>query len=637
MPHLKKTNIRTKFFIAAGTVLLCAVIAISVIEIVTISAVYVDSLERNAAMVAKVLRSNLYKNLEVLPLEGISGMSGYIKASFPEERGIAYIYVTDAGHKILYHSRGETMAGRVAPPYDGKFDHMDSSRFKKVHVGEFFEVILPIVKGASVIGTVRVGVASSHVEAVVRKVIARNALIFSLVLVISTISMYLFFAAGIEKPMTRLARRLARLSALFGIENDPDKLEPYQLEDLAVSFELIAETLEKKTVSEDYVHGVMKEMSDAMIVTDQKGQIMVVNKPVSDILGYQEEELKGRDIRGFITQKDMTRFGLSGEGLMKVASYDLLKAYDVSFKKKDGGAVAVLLSASSVVDGKGELKGTVWTLKDISSVKESEDELKRLNEDLRRNERAVLNILADLKTSHEDLKNSYEHMVRQEKLASLGRLVSDMAHEVNNPLMIISGRAQLAALEGGTREELEEHLEIIVDQCERAKEIIERLLVFSRPSKGEVALSDLNKEVEFIVKLLEYQYALFSIKIETKYDRSIPKLLFDQKQIHEVFMNVIKNAAEAMPKGGVIKVSTFMKGAMATVEVKDTGHGISGQELKNIFEPFYTTKENGTGLGLPVCYGIMEAHGGDIKVVSSPGKGTTVTLLLPVRSEETGG
>jgi two-component system NtrC family sensor kinase len=273
-------------------------------------------------------------------------------------------------------------------------------------------------------------------------------------------------------------------------------------------------------------------------------------------------------------------------------------------------------------------------MQDISSMKESEDELKRLNEDLRKNERAVLNILSDLKRSHEDLKSSQDQLVRQAKLASLGRLVSDMAHEVNNPLMVISGRAQLGLMEGTTPQEIRENFGIIVDQCARAKEIIERLLVFSRTNKGAVKAVSLNDVVEFVAKLLEYQYSIHNVKIIREYDTQLPAVSVDEKQMHEVFMNIIKNSAEAMPHGGTVTIKTKWQRENVMVEIADTGIGIPASLLNEIFDPFFTTKEHGTGLGLAVCYGIVKSHGGDMVYKSTEGKGTTATVIIPAAKKE---
>ncbi len=216
-----------------------------------------------------------------------------------------------------------------------------------------------------------------------------------------------------------------------------------------------------------------------------------------------------------------------------------------------------------------------------------------------------------------------------QRLAQLGELSADMAHEVNNPLQIISGRAQISLMDGAAGEEVKENLKLIVDQCERSKHIIHRLLMMSKPSKGEKKEININESLDMVVKMLEYQMSLLNVHIEKYYDHTISTTRADEKQLQEVFLNILRNAVDAMPEGGTITIVTKKEDDRICVEIVDTGTGISEEDLSRIFIPFFTTKEKGTGLGLPVCYGIIKAHGGDLKYKSKRGEGTTATVLLP--------
>jgi len=239
-------------------------------------------------------------------------------------------------------------------------------------------------------------------------------------------------------------------------------------------------------------------------------------------------------------------------------------------------------------------------------------------------------IRARLEEKLEELKSAQSMLVQSEKLASLGKLVSDMAHEVNNPLMIISGRAQLSEMDAGENGELKENLRIIMDQCQRAKHIIQRLLAFSKPSLGESKKINMNDSINFIIHMVEHQFSLRNVRVERDYAKDLPLAEVDDKQMHEVFINLLNNAAEAMPGGGVITVKTHAENDKVIVEIKDTGGGISRENMPRIFDPFFTTKKEGTGLGLSVCYGIVKAHGGELKYSSKPGRGTTAAVELPV-------
>lgn len=629
MQERGKISIRFKFLASAVFVLVVTVGSMSAIEVVALRGAYLKSLQDQSCMAARGIRATLYKNLEYFPLEGLSGMSGYLRGLAKEYENISHFYVTDGDGLVLYHDKGPAAEGGHVDPLKEVFGPKDASGCVMTKTGAHYEIAIPVIKGNNVVGTVRVDVALRVVDDAVRKIIIRNIALFVLMVIFAVALMYFVFTMGIARPIARIATKLAALSSHLGLDVDLREGGDLDPEDMATSFELIADGLERKTVSEEYVDSVLKGMSDALFVTDNRGIVRMANKMASSLSGYAKDELHGKNIEIFFGDEDRARLGLDGKGIMPAGPENKSKAYDVKFLSRDGKTTPVLVSVLPVTGEDGEMRGSIWTTKDISSIKETEDELKRLNEELRKNEKAVLNILADLKKSHEELKESQAHLVRTEKLVSLGRLVSDMAHEVNNPLMIISGRAQLAMMEGTTPQEVQENFRIIVDQCMRAKEIIERLLIFSRPSKGKETETDINQSLEFVAKLLEHQYSLVNIKILKDYAADLPRVMVDEKQMHEVFMNLIKNAAEAMPHGGTITLSTRAEKSGLIVDISDTGMGIPEKIIGEIMDPFFTTKEHGTGLGLAVCYGIMKAHDGDLKVKSEVGKGTTVSVILP--------
>ncbi len=265
-----------------------------------------------------------------------------------------------------------------------------------------------------------------------------------------------------------------------------------------------------------------------------------------------------------------------------------------------------------------------------------EKEVEKRTADLKKSQETTLHALEELRVSKEELEENLKELkvtqkmlVQTEKLSSLGRLVSEMAHEVSNPLMIISGRAQLGLMEDLKNKELIEDLRIIEVQCFRARDIIKRLLEFSKPTKGAVKLLDLRQLSEDVVNLVEHQFSLGNIKIYKNYCEEPVNVKVDPKQIEEVLFNIIKNAAEAMTEGGSITISTRREKERARIDVKDDGPGISEEVMQNIFDPFFTTKEDGTGLGLSVCFGIIKDHGGEIKYESKPGEGTTAIITLP--------
>ncbi|MCM8831491.1 MAG: PAS domain S-box protein [Candidatus Omnitrophica bacterium] len=244
-------------------------------------------------------------------------------------------------------------------------------------------------------------------------------------------------------------------------------------------------------------------------------------------------------------------------------------------------------------------------------------------------------IRENLEKKLEELKTTQNMLIQSEKLAALGRLVAEVAHEINNPLMIISGNAQLSLMDQTLTEEIKNNLKIIHQECNRAKEIIQRLLKFSRPSSGVRKDIDVNSVIEETIKLIQHQYRLQNIIIEKNLAIGLPLVFVDEKQMQEVFLNILTNAKDAMWKGGKITVSSCLEGDYIRIDFKDTGCGMDEQTLSKIIEPFFTTKEKGTGLGLPLCYGIVKSHGGEMRITSQPKKGTNVSIYLPfIKKEE---
>ena len=242
----------------------------------------------------------------------------------------------------------------------------------------------------------------------------------------------------------------------------------------------------------------------------------------------------------------------------------------------------------------------------------------------------LLKKAVELARSIEELKRSQNMLIQSEKMASLGKLVSEISHEINNPLMIISGNAQLSLMSEKLNADTKKTLELIMKECQRAKDIIRRVLRFAKPSKGETKDVNICQSVDAVVGIVEKQFITAGVEIKRKYMKDPPFVSIDEQQLQEVVMNLLNNARDAMPDGGTITITTSLEDGHIRVAFKDSGTGMSEEVKQNIMEPFFTTKAEGTGLGLSICYGIIKAHNGEIKFESELNKGTIVNVLLPV-------
>ena len=241
----------------------------------------------------------------------------------------------------------------------------------------------------------------------------------------------------------------------------------------------------------------------------------------------------------------------------------------------------------------------------------------------------------------EELSHREEQILQSKKLASLGILTAGVAHELTNPLNNISMIAQTYAevYDKLSREDRIEFMNKVEGETERIREIIKNLLDFSKPKEANLKEADINAVIKRTLTLVQNMLDISNIDTRLNLEEALPGVFIDEHQIQQVLVNLITNAVQAMSSGGKLFISSRpgRRGASVKVTVMDSGKGISPEFLPHIFDPFFSTKgEGGTGLGLSVSYGIIKNHGGDIRVDSKLGVGTTFTIELPIY-KETGG
>ena len=233
-----------------------------------------------------------------------------------------------------------------------------------------------------------------------------------------------------------------------------------------------------------------------------------------------------------------------------------------------------------------------------------------------------------------ELQNTQQQLIHSEKLASMGTLAGGVAHEINNPLMVILGRTELIMLRNDIDAEVRKDLEIIRGETSRISEIVRGLLTFSRRSQENTFEQvDVNDIIQRTLALIEHQLRGDSIAVVRDYQEDLPQIEANAGHLQQVFTNLVINAYHAMAGGGRLTVRTHqVSDQQITVEFEDSGCGIPKDNLAKIFDPFFTTKEEGkgTGLGLAVSHNLIERHGGDIGVRSEVGKGTCFTIQLPI-------
>jgi len=342
---------------------------------------------------------------------------------------------------------------------------------------------------------------------------------------------------------------------------------------------------------------------NCVVATDMKGDMLIFNKGAEKLLGYKTEEVVGK-----MSIRNIYPPGVAKEVMEKMRSPDYggvgrLESLPMVHKNRQGEAIDGSLSASIIYDNKG-------------------------------NEIATVGIFTDLRPRlkmEERLREAQQQLLQSEKLAAMGRLTSQVAHELNNPIYGIMNTLELLKTEIPSDSKRRRILDLSLSETQRLSEMLHSMLSFSKPQEEVRRKIDINRLTEDILLFLEKQLRESNIKIKTKLKQKISHIIASPNQIRQVILNIATNAKEAMPKGGTLTVETLSKDNQIVIKIRDTGVGIPGEIRDKIFDAFFTTKQKikGVGLGLSVCYGIIKDHGGDIRVKSKTGEGTTFSIILP--------
>lgn len=238
--------------------------------------------------------------------------------------------------------------------------------------------------------------------------------------------------------------------------------------------------------------------------------------------------------------------------------------------------------------------------------------------------------MEEVDRAHSEVLKTQKQLLQSEKMAAIGQLAAGLAHEIYNPLNVISGFTEVLLKQGGRTEAEKKHLEEIYRETGRCQNLIAELLRFAKPKKSGRDLADLGVMLGETISLVQAQARTQGIVVTMDIPDDLPAVTADKDQMKQVFLNLLLNACQAMPSGGDLHVKAYVLNGNLVVDIKDTGVGIKAQDIKNIFNPFFTTKADGTGLGLALSFAVMESHGGAINVQSEEGKGAVFTLTLPL-------
>ncbi|VAX20215.1 hypothetical protein MNBD_NITROSPINAE03-1332 [hydrothermal vent metagenome] len=384
---------------------------------------------------------------------------------------------------------------------------------------------------------------------------------------------------------------------------------------------IVAERTRDLRYSENKYRSFVEQAGDAIIIVERdSGKITEVNSRACEYSGYDKQELVGQTIGKLMG--DQLR-----QNVMDVSSRGAGSINGHPLKRKSGSLLYVDISANTIRTQGGDVIHLI--IRDISERRQFEDKLKDYSE--------RLESLVEKRTG--ELKKAQSELLLATRMAALGELASSVAHEINNPLAVISGYAEdmldklenNGAAEKRDIDELSKGLEMVTSQADRCQEITRSLLDFTRSLDLIIAPVDLNYAVMQAIHTASHKSKSKLIKFETSLAEDMPDIDSDSSMIEQIMLNILNNAVDAVGADGIISVNTRFESEYLYIIISDTGLGIREEHLEKIFDPFFTTKPvgKGTGFGLSICHKLAERLNGAISVASEQGKGTEFTIRLP--------
>jgi two-component system, NtrC family, nitrogen regulation sensor histidine kinase GlnL len=350
----------------------------------------------------------------------------------------------------------------------------------------------------------------------------------------------------------------------------------------------------------DLSEHIIVSLSDGIVVLDPACRVMIFNPAMEEMTGISSRRTTGAVLARLLPKESP----ISARVIATLETGHPFFIPDADWLRWDGEPLPTSLTISSILDKEGETLGAVLVVRDLRRIKALQ-----------------------------------ESQWPAERLTAFGVLAAGMAHEIKNPLLGIRGAAQLLR-EELTTGDVREYTDVIIREADRLNGLMEEMLDFTRPHPLTRTLVNLHEILDGVIALERPSCLMHGIQTRQQYDPSLPDIWADRNHLTQVFLNLIRNAWEAMPHGGTLTLTTRRSsepirlgpggGPMLVVELTDEGVGIPREVQQKLFTPFFTTKAKGSGLGLAISHRIIEEHGGRFVIKSIPGQGTSVRVYLPV-------
>jgi len=364
------------------------------------------------------------------------------------------------------------------------------------------------------------------------------------------------------------------------------KMDTAQIRDLVV----------RVSDENDLLGMLLDSLTDGIVVTDRDHRVMLHNKSAERLFPFEGDDLGDKPLWDCLLDRDLSEFFSS-------TLRNQEKVSDREFALVNGATRVVSVSILPLVS-EGSVQGNVVHIEDVTEKRSKEARLRRA-----------------------------------ESLASLTTLAAGVAHEIKNPLGSMGIHLQLIQKKIAGKDcidpkEIAQHLVVIGEEVDRLNRIVVDFLFAVKPMDTRLEDGDINAVITELLEFVRPELDQAGVQIEMNLSPAVPRLRIDPRFIKQALLNLVKNAVAAMPDGGILRVESARSGNEVVIRISDTGSGIPEQIMDKIFEPYFTTKPFGTGLGLTIVFKIVKEHFGDISVTSREGEGTTVSISLPVPQKE---
>ncbi len=519
-----------------------------------------------------------------------------LEASVGYSPHLLYALLADqAGRAILHSERGKE--GTVVPeqpPLRGLQSLDPFRRFTALYQsGKIYEVTLPFSLDGRPFGSIRLGLSTTFLRREMNASLTR-----ALALAGVALPMAWIVAMGLTnlalKPIRRITLEMERLRrGEFEVGRDLGREGEFK--ELASQLQLLGQQLQAdrlQMLSEKaQLQQVVDQLEDGLIFLSQDRRVLFFNKAAELIVGKPVTQVLGWSVEDLLEPWHPLRPILGREGPQDTG----VRNATITLPQ-DGKSKEFLVSTFSVGDAQ-QTMGTMVLLKNLDSIK------------------TVQSLV------------SYSA-----KLTALGRLTSGLAHEIKNPLNAMAIHLEILKEKlGASSEGVQQNVAIIESEIRRLDRVVQGFVKFIRPQELALKPVDLNALLQALIALLEAEWGSKGIRFDFRSDANLPPVTADEELLHQAFLNILLNACQAMPSGGTIIVTTAQdSGEFSRVTIADEGVGIPREDVDKIFRLYYTSKPGGSGIGLSLVYRIVQQHDGNINVSSEVGRGTTMTVRLPM-------